>query len=129
MDFIEHGFFTVNVEDNILIVDAIGPFNEELILKYEKALESCIQTLELSSWNQIITLHKLSLFTPDAELALTQTLINRKSRGLVSCAVVMVDIEGESLVKRQMSRCYDNASVKHQFFTSLEDAKVWLFGT
>jgi hypothetical protein len=126
MKFKEHGLFEVKTEKNLLLVDAIGPFNDELIIKYENALESCIQCLEKSPWSQIITLHQLCLFTPDAESRLTKTLINRRSRGLIACAVVLINIEGESLVKAQMERCYNSAGVNHQFTTSTESAQKWI---
>lgn len=126
MSFIEHGIFEVKIEDDILFVDATGPFNEELLIKYEKALESCIKNLEASSWNQIIILHENSLFTPDAEQKLTQTLINRKSRGLTASVVVLDGIEGESILKMQMSRCYKYAGVDYEFTTSVYDAKKWI---
>ena len=126
MIFMEHGIFEVKTEGKLLRVDATGPFNEELIIQYEKALESCIQTLEVSQWNQVITLHQLSLFTPEAEKVLTNTLINRKSRGLIACVIVLLDVEVESLIKTQMSRCYDRACVKHTFTSSISDAEKWL---
>lgn len=126
MIFMEHGLFEVKIEDKLLLVDATGPFNEELLIQYEKALESCIQTLEVSEWNQIITLHQLSLFTPEAEQVLTNTVINRSSRGLMACAIVLIDAEGESLIKTQMSRCYNRAGVKYYFTTSIHNAKKWL---
>jgi len=122
----EHGVFEVRIEGNLLLVDATGPFNEELIIQYERALEACIHTLEVSQWNQVITLHQLSLFTPEAEQILTNTVINRKSRGLKACAIVLMNVEGESLIKNQMSRCYDHARVKHKFTTSIHDANKWL---
>ena len=56
----EHGIFEVKIEGNLLLVDATGPFNEELIIQYEKALKTCIQSLEASEWNQVITLHQMS---------------------------------------------------------------------
>jgi len=126
MIFMEHGVFEVRIEGNLLLVDATGPFNEELIIQYERALEACIHTLEVSQWNQVITLHQLSLFTPEAEQILTNTVINRKSRGLKACAIVLMNVEGESLIKNQMSRCYDHASVKHNYTTSIHDANKWL---
>jgi len=43
VNFIEHGIFEVKIEDELLLVDATGPFNKELLIQYENALESCIQ--------------------------------------------------------------------------------------
>jgi len=126
MSFIEHGLFEVKTKDDLLLVDATGPFNEELLIQYENALESCIQNLEMLNWKQIITLNQLSLFTPEAEQVLTNTIINRRSRGLMACAIILKDVEGESLIKAQMSRCYNRAGVKHNFITSIHDANKWL---
>ena len=126
MVFMEHGLFEVKIEGKLLLVDATGPFNEELLIQYEKALETCIHTLEVSEWNQVIILHQLSLFTPEAEQVLTNTVINRRSRGLIACAIVLINVEGESLIKTQMSRCYDRARVKHNFTTSIHEANKWL---
>jgi hypothetical protein len=125
MNFTEHGVFEVKIEEKVLLVDATGPFNEELIIKYENALEACISNLEASNWHQIITLHQLSLFTPEAEIKLTQTLKSRRSRGLVACAVVLKNIEGESLIRAQLSRCYGCAGVEYVFTSSVHDAKKW----
>lgn len=126
MQFSCHGIYEVKVEDGILFVDATGPFNEELINSYRQAIEKCIQIVEAHSWNQIIVLHDMSLFTPEAELALTESLINRKSRKLNASAVVFVDIEGEIIIKQQMSKAYNTAKVQHEYFTSIEEAKIWL---
>ena len=126
MVFMEHGLFEVKIEGKLLLVDATGPFNKELLIQYEKALETCIHTLEISEWNQVIILHQLSLFTPEAEQVLTNTVINRRSRGLIACAIVLINVEGESLIKTQMSRCYDRARVKHNFTTSIYEANKWL---
>jgi len=59
MVFMEHGLFEVKIEGKLLLVDATRPFNEELIIRYEKALENCINALEVSEWYQMITLHQL----------------------------------------------------------------------
>lgn len=126
MTFEEHGAFKIELVDSLLFVDAQGPFNEELIKRYKADLESKIQALEHASWCQIITLHDMSVFTPEAESALTNTLINRKSRGLIASAVIISDVDYQDLVCSQMSRCYHTARVEHEYFTSLSQAKEWV---
>lgn len=126
MIFEAHGVFEVKVEGRLLLVDATGPFNEELIGQYKKALESCIQHLESAPWHQIITLHDTSIFTPDAEKALTRTLIDRKARGLLASAVVMQSGDYKTIVQDQMSRSYRAADVHYQFFSSIVEAHVWV---
>ena len=126
MLFTEHGIFEVKVEHNCLHVDATGPFNEELAKHYQSAIEVCIQELESGDWHQIIILRKLSLFTPQAETVLIDTLVDRKKRGLDKCAVVFIDIDGKSVVTQQLDKIYRTAGVEHQFFDSLSQAKAWL---
>lgn len=126
MHFAEHGIFEVKIENNSLFVDATGPFNEELTTKYGQAIESCIKKLEGSDWSQIIVLHKLSLFTPEAAEVLINTLRNRKTRGLIKSAVVLINCEGKSLIVQQMSNIYQTADVDYSFFDSITEAQSWI---
>ena len=121
MRFKEHGVFEIKTEAELLLVDATGPFNDEVVKRYNIALDSCIQELEASQWNQIITLHQLSLFTPEAEIILTDTLIKRRFRGLVAGYIVLENVDCKLLVKEQLSRCYSKAGVQHHFFDSMSE--------
>ena len=118
MRFKEHGVFEIENETKLLVVDATGPFNEELLKRYNEALESCIQLLEVSQWRQVITLHHMSLFTPEAEKVLIDTLIKRKSRGLLAGYIILEDVEFKPWVKEQLTRCYSIARVELHFFDS-----------
>lgn len=126
MKFTEHGVFEIVVEGSFLLVDATGPFNEELILRYRNSLEAAIKQLEGQHWHQIIVLHEMSLFTPDAERGLVQSLKARKERGLFACGVVIGDVDCKILVREQMSRCYQQCDVKHHYFDTIAGAKLWL---
>lgn len=122
----EHGKFSVKVADKLLIVEATGPFNEEIVVPFARQIESCVTELESGSWNQIVILHKMSVFTPAAEKAFIQTLIDRKARGLVASAVVIAEDYGRNMIEVQMHRCYQTAGVKDAYFNSKEDARAWL---
>lgn len=126
MKYQEHGSFEVKVEGKLLFIDGTGPFNEELVERYKLAIESCILELEREPWNQVVTLHEMSLFTPKAEEMLTNTLINRRTRGLVACAVIIEEDNGRDLMVEQMGRCYRNSGVMHEYFNSLDDALNWI---
>ena len=123
MKFIEHGVFEVETEANLLLVDATGPFSDEAAKHYIEAVEVCIQQLEASQWNQIITLHQVSLFTPEVENLLTAALIKRKTRGLIAVFLILEDVYFKPLVKEQWSRCYTKADIEHHFFDSTFEAK------
>lgn len=124
MVFEKHGVYSLKVEEQVLIVDATGPFNDELVVSYNHALESCIQKLESTCWGQIVTLHDQSLFTPDAEQTLINSLKKRKARGLRASAVVCNS--PYSIVQSQIGRIYSNADIIHGFYGDEEEALLWL---
>ena len=126
MKFTEDGLFEVKAEAQLLLIDATGPLNAEMAKLYIEAVESCIQQLEGSPWNQVVTLHQLSLLSPEVEKFFTVALINRRSRGLLAIFVIIEDVYFTSLVKEQMSRCYTKAGIEHHFLDSAPEEKKGL---
>lgn len=124
--FRPHGKFEIKVENSHLLVDAAGPFNEELIKEYRQSLAEAIQNISGKKWGQIIVLHEMSLFTRDAQEELLNTLRERKKLGLVASAVVLIDVEGAGIAEEQLSYCYRGAEIEFAFFTSTEEARLWL---
>ena len=123
MKFIKLGVFEIETEAQLLLVDATGPFNDEVAKQYIEALESCIQQLEVSQWNQIITLHQLSLLSPEVEKLFTSALIKRTTRGLKAVLLIVENVYFKSLVKEQMTRFYTKAGIEHHFFDSVFEVK------
>lgn len=126
MRFREHGQFDIETIDNVVIVDAKGPFNKEVIPLYRQAMKDAIASFSGQKWQQIIVIRETSLFTPEAEKALLKTLAYRKSLGLNASAVVMLDCDAVALTKQQLTRCYNRYDIEHDFFDSIEEAKQWL---
>ena len=126
--FPRHGKFSVEVDAHMLVVNATGPFNEELVRDYKAALDAAIHHLSKGhNWGQIIVLEKESLFTPDAERVLVQSLKNRKRVGLRASAVVLMEnVTGRSLIKQQMSGAYERAGIEFTFSDNVTSAKAWL---
>ena len=124
--FSAHGSYTVEVNNNRLRVDAKGPFNKEVVLEYERDIQRAIRRLSGTGWSQVICLYGLSMFTPDAEKKLEETVNYRKQCGLVLSAIVLIDVEGSGLVEQQMASIYQRADVEAKVFNSVEDAEIWL---
>lgn len=125
MIFEKHGIYRIETANGILIVDATGPFNEELIAAYHRDLEISIGELEKTgNWGQIVILHDLSVFTPEAEQALIASVASRAQRGLTASAII-ADTKYFA-VKRQITKIYESACIPHHFFNNVVDATVWL---
>lgn len=124
MKFKSHGVYQLEVCRRVLTVDATGPFNQELINAYRAELATCVAELSYQVWGQVVILHDESLFTPDAERDLIESLEYRKHRGLVACALVCDS--DYLLVRRQAEKIYQTAGVNYDFFVCRQDANQWI---
>jgi hypothetical protein len=128
MTFNAHGRFTINAEQNIIIVDAEGPYNDELMNAYKaryKAVmgEVCSQYKE---WSQIIFMHNESIMTPEAEAELIELNKIKRKNGLTHSAIVLIDIEHPIVLKAQFKHVCDECNIIVEFFHNKYDAKMWL---
>lgn len=126
MKFEQHGIYAVEVKGKVMIVDAQGPFNDELVKSYTQAVKSAVMHLSGEAWGQIIILRGLSLFTPDAEQLLYDVTVWRKEHNLSASAVLMLNTEAKELVRSQISRIYEKASIEYGFYEDIESAMTWL---
>ncbi|MDM7859888.1 hypothetical protein QTP81_04640 [Alteromonas sp. ASW11-36] len=124
--FASHGSFSIKVINHCMIVDARGPYNKEIVDEYESTMQTAIESLSSRCWGQIICLYGMSMFTPDAERRLAQTVENRKHMGLKASAIILVDVEAKSLVIQQMSSVYERCGVVFQFFECVEQGHAWI---
>ena len=126
MKFEQHGIYSVEVNGRVLITDARGPFNDTTLQNYTRDVKKAVLHLSGAPWGQIIVLHGLSLFTPDAEQLLFDSTNWRMERDLSACAVVLIEPEAEDLIRTQLSRIYGKAGLEHQFFPHQKAAMLWL---
>lgn len=104
-----------------------GPYNDELIRAYRAELEVALVEISGQSWHQIISMHEMSIFTPEAAEEMITTIKRRKSLGMVASAVVFNKIIGGPMIKAQMTKIYELADIRFGFFESIDSAEIWLF--
>ena len=121
--FKPHGYYSITVESDVLIVDSVGPFNIELVVKYREALEEKIGGFAGRQWRQIIMLREDSLFTPDALEELKNAVKHRMSKGLIYSAVVIEHSEVKHLIEHQLASIYKSIDLPHSFHGTLPEAK------
>lgn len=124
----KHGTYSINIEDNTLIIEAKGPFNIELVTQYHVELLNSAELLAKRGhpWSQIIILHEESLFTPDAAQKLMESNCWRKTKGLSRSAVVLVNPVGASLITKQLNDIYNKSMIESAVFAEITAAKKWL---
>lgn len=126
MKFTEHGSYSIEHHGDCIVVDATGPFNEQVVVRYKNELQEMMQGLDGRKWQQIIIMNEMSIFIPEAESVLCKTIELRKQHGLASLAVVYGDKLCNGIINEQLSRCYLIYDIQYEFFDNIEKAKKWL---
>jgi len=127
LEFRRHGEYEIKVMDDLLFIDAQGPFNSEAVHDFQKSLHLATMTLEnLPRWYQLAVLHEVSIFTPDAMDELFKVTQWRMTKGLAASAVVFVGTMSKQLSRIQIGAMYQELGLKHEFFDSVEAATSWI---
>ncbi|XQW84967.1 hypothetical protein ACOYR1_17875 [Thalassotalea piscium] len=126
MKFNEHGHFSIQNNGAHLIIDATGPFNLQVMNSFQRSLVAHTQDLSKKSWGQIIIMNGTSIFTPEAEQHLCETLVTRQKHGLFFSAVVHCHAQYKHLIEHQLSKCYQQYAIRHAFFDDIKTAKTYL---
>lgn len=123
--FLPHGEYHLTIEDDLMFIEARGPFNVEVVDQYMREVAVLIQQMQ-PPWGQIITLHQDSLFTPEAEQLMYKMVADRKQSGVVASAVVMLNPKGQFVVEQQVGNIYQQSQVSHRYFRDYNAALCWV---
>ena len=128
MTFNAHGKFEIDAEQNIIIVDAEGPYNDELLNAYKARYKAVMGAVcsQYKEWSQIVCMHNESIMTPEAEAELIELNKIKRKKGLKHGAIVLIDIEHPIVLKAQLTFIFEESNINVEFFDNKEDAKVWL---
>ena len=123
--FHTHGEHKLQLDGNILTVEARGPFNIEQIDHYRNALLSELENIN-QPWGQLNELHQDCLFTPQGEEEMYSTIKLRKDTGICAVAIYFIDGQPNSIAEQQLRRMYAVHNISYQCFKQKEQAVVWL---
>lgn len=125
-----HGHYELNFEDNILYVEAQGPFNKEVLANYHHDIETLITKITAENkhrkWALLAIFHGNSILTPEAESALIATAKYRAEHGMIASANIFKESIHTDLQQTQFARIYQEAKVRNHFFSDEKSAKDWL---
>jgi len=128
MQYPAHGRYVIEQENNILLVDAQGPFNEITMEKYHQDIKQLIEKMNGDPWGSLITFRGNSIFTPDAEQQLRETTQYRQKRGMIAIAVVILNSAYADIQQMQLQRIYHDCQIEFHVFSDSNSATDWLNG-
>lgn len=126
MHYSAHGQYAIKQQNNILFVDAQGPFNDVTAAKYHHDITEITNNMTGEPWGSLITFRGNSVFTPEAEKQLIETTRYRIQKGMVAIAVVILNSAYADMQQMQLQRIYQDCCISFHVFTNSHSAHAWL---
>lgn len=130
--FKPHGTMQLNRSGPLNILEAVGPFNLELVIAADRAQGQLYAALvEYERWGTILIFKKNALTSLEAIAEITSILVKRKKQGYVPVAVALVfsaDVEGANLMKSHYLNAYLRAGIQGRIFDNEYKAMEWISG-
>jgi hypothetical protein len=128
--FRPHGRIESRVHGNLVVHEAIGPFNQEIIEAMAVVLRESLQTLKQQGrWGQVIVFRQSALTSPETLSALNAYTTQRSKDGLAPVATAYVmdaSVEGCHLMEAPFRNVYSESTVQFDIFSTEADAITWV---
>lgn len=126
MQYSAHGRYTIEQQNNILLIDAQGPFNEATTEQYYQDIKLVTKKMSGNPWASLVSFQGHSVFTPEAEQKLIETTQYRVDNGMVAIAAVIINSAYADILQMQLQRIYQNSNIQFNFFSNADHAQNWL---
>lgn len=126
MQYTAHGSYSIEQQNNILLIDAQGPFNDVVTEQYHQDIILITNKMSDTPWASLISFKGNSVFTPDAEQKLIETTQYRVDKGMVAIAAVILNSAYADILQMQLQRIYQNCNIQFNFFSDVKNAQKWL---
>lgn len=126
MKLAQYDQYTIELVENILLVDAKGPFGTDVTEQYVQDMYNACELFNHKPWGLLATFYGNRIFTPDAELALTELTKYRVKRGMIANASVILNSNAGDLQQMQLHRIYQDYKLTFHVFSNIESARSWL---
>ena len=125
-----HGRVTFTVEGDVLICDAVGPFNKELIAAIETVeMGPLLELKSRGKWGEIIIISGSALGSTDTLVAFTaylKKLVAEQFMADVTALVMDNQVEGGTLMTPHLIKAYKDAGIELTIFDTVNEARVWV---
>lgn len=128
--FRPHGRVESRVYGNLVIHEAIGPFNLEIIEAIGTVLRELLLSMKQQGrWGQVIVFKKSALTSPDTLAALKAYTTQRRNEDLAPTATAYVldpSVEGANLMTAPFRHVYSESTEQFDIFSAEADAIAWV---
>ncbi len=121
-----HGSYNIEQQNNILFIDAQGPFDDVVTEQYYQDIKLVANQMGDSPWASLVSFEGNSVFAPEAEQKLIETTQYRVDHGMIAIAAVILNSNYADTLQMQLQRIYQNTGVQFNFFSNINHAQAWL---
>tara|TARA_Y100001960_G_scaffold290622_1_gene331377 strand:+ start:67 stop:552 length:486 start_codon:yes stop_codon:yes gene_type:complete len=118
----QHGDFDIAMVNDIVLVDAKGPWNKECVENFGLAYAGTVYKSGMPRWADLVVLEGESLLVPDAERALTERIGRATAAGLVQVYIVTEKSRTAATSVRQIKKLYEPYNIRVEYVTELDMA-------
>ena len=118
-----HGTCSINVEGNLMIIRAQGPWNQEYIDRLHKDLLLVSKSLDINNYGILLNLCGEALAV---ESGFKKHLDFVKQAKTKAIAMNLSDCSTREMTKTIFTKLYDQAKINNASFTDESEAKAWL---
>ena len=119
----EHGVYTLEtLPNNILVTDAIGPWNLELVQQYHNEVVKIVEGFNGAQWHNVAILRSETLFIPEVADYLKVQSQWRESSNVVSETVILKDSMSRFTSQEQIRVLFKGSPVPLFFAESIDEA-------
>lgn len=119
----EHGEFTSRIiSDNIILTDAIGAWNFQSLLSFQKTIRPLIESFNGQHWKHISVLRGETLFIPEVEKEIIKYLFWSKSKNQIRDTYILKYSNSAALSKMQLEKIFKIVNTPIYFADSVEEA-------
>lgn len=125
-NFPAHGSLNIFIDQGLLVIKASGPANTEMVLRYQREIDSFRQKLCTRPWASLTILSGEPLLPPEAASMMVEAIKTAQNMNLIATAVVMLDVQYKTLSQQFWRGIYERTTLPFQFFDSQDEARIWL---
>jgi hypothetical protein len=118
------------VSGRLNILEALGPFNKELVIAGDAVQEALDAVLNAQGrWGTVLVFKGSALASPEAVAEIANIVKRRVDKGIRPVAIGLVvtpDVEGGALMQSHYLAAYAKAGIPGKVFDDIENAKLWV---
>lgn len=119
----EHDIYQLALySGNILVVDAVGPWNLESVQHYHNDVVQVVEAFKGEAWRNIAILRSETLFIPEVAEFLKQHLNWRKTVNVLSDTIILTNSITQHISHVQIQSMFDSVDMTVFFANTLDDA-------